>query len=395
MGLMNEYIKKGWSAVDIENELMRLVKLYEQKQGAKIFVFASAIGKPHPEIPLCMDDYYIIYDMLKDSNQRNLDFYIETPGGSGEAAEEIAGFLHDHFETVRFVISGEAKSAGTILALSGHDILMTKSGSLGPIDAQVRIGRSIVSAYDYMDWINEKRTEALKKGTINPIDATIVAQISPGEVKLVDHAKNFALDLVKGWLPKYKFGSWVTTETRGIPVTETMKNDAALRVATKLVNHADWRTHGRSIKSKDLEEIGLRVTNLDEDSVVADIVYRIQTVTRLLFASTTQYKVFVCADQKIFKSAAPMKTQTVLPTQSTQPGVPDVIQIQVDCPQCGTTHKLYAKFKQIKVDKQLKQAGFIPVPTDRKLACMCGYEIDLHGIVNDIESKAAKKIIKE
>jgi ClpP class serine protease len=69
-----------------------------------------------------------------------IDFYTETPGGSGEAAEEIAKFLRKKFEGVNFVIAGEAKSAGTILVLSGDNIYMTDTGSLGPIDAQVKIG---------------------------------------------------------------------------------------------------------------------------------------------------------------------------------------------------------------------------------------------------------------
>lgn len=66
------------------------------------------------------------------------------------------------------MIAGEAKSAGTILVLSGDNIFMTDTGSLGPIDAQVRIGRSVVSAHDYKEWIDLKREEALKNGSLNP-----------------------------------------------------------------------------------------------------------------------------------------------------------------------------------------------------------------------------------
>jgi len=40
--------------------------------------------------------------------------YIETPGGSGETAEEVVKFLSNNFDTISFVVSGEAKSAGTI-----------------------------------------------------------------------------------------------------------------------------------------------------------------------------------------------------------------------------------------------------------------------------------------
>ena len=67
---------------------------------------------------------------------QRIDMYIETPGGSGETAEEVAKFLRNNFDTVSFVVCGEAKSAGTIIVLSGDEILMTETGSLGPIDAQ-------------------------------------------------------------------------------------------------------------------------------------------------------------------------------------------------------------------------------------------------------------------
>ncbi len=66
-------------------------------------------------------------------------FTLETSGGSGEAAEEIVRFIHSKFDSISFVIAGQAKSAGTIMALSGHEIFMTDSGSLGPIDAQIRM----------------------------------------------------------------------------------------------------------------------------------------------------------------------------------------------------------------------------------------------------------------
>ena len=60
-------------------------------------------------------DFYLIHDLLagKRGFQR-IDMYIETPGGSGETAEEVVKFLSNNFDTISFVVSGEAKSAGTI-----------------------------------------------------------------------------------------------------------------------------------------------------------------------------------------------------------------------------------------------------------------------------------------
>ena len=140
MGLMNEYIQKKMSGFDLEAELLSLIKKYNEHRGTYLIAYAGALTKPMiPDITLSMDDYHIIYDILKDTDAKKLDFYVETPGGRGEAAEEIVEFIHNKFETVDFVVSGEAKSAGTIMVLSGDEILMTNSGSLGPIDAQVKV----------------------------------------------------------------------------------------------------------------------------------------------------------------------------------------------------------------------------------------------------------------
>ena len=175
MGFMSEYISRRLSAADLESELMNLIAAYNKHRKTFAIVYVAAIGKPIPDIALSQDDYYLIHDLLRNINSPNVDVYIETPGGSGEAAEEIAWCLHDKFGQVSFVVSGEAKSAGTILVFSGDEILMTETGSLGPIDAQVKIGRSIVSASDYLEWTDDKRNEAEKVGRLNPFDATMVA----------------------------------------------------------------------------------------------------------------------------------------------------------------------------------------------------------------------------
>lgn len=100
-----------------------------------MFLYAADINKAKTrgiDVSLVQEDFYNIQDILRDAKFKHIDFYLETPGGSGEAAEEIAKFLRKKFEQVNFVIAGEAKSAGTILALSGDNIFMTDSGSLGP-----------------------------------------------------------------------------------------------------------------------------------------------------------------------------------------------------------------------------------------------------------------------
>jgi len=91
--LMNEYIDKinnGWGSLEFEAELLRLIGEYNRLKKTYLFVYASAISKPIPGVPLEQDDFYIIRDLLSSKkNIDKIDMYIETPGGSGEAAEEL------------------------------------------------------------------------------------------------------------------------------------------------------------------------------------------------------------------------------------------------------------------------------------------------------------------
>jgi len=390
MGFMSEYISRRLSAADLESELLKLISDYNKLRQTFTAVFVAAIGKPIPDVSLSQDDYYLIHDLLRDVDSPSVDLYLETPGGSAEAAEEIVKCLRSRFDQISFVISGEAKSAGTIMVLSADEILMTETGSLGPIDAQVKIGRSVVSAYDYIEWTEDKRKEAEKVGKLNPFDATMIAQISPGELSGVYHALKYAEDLVVDWLVKYKFKNWTVTETRKVPVTKEMKVERAQEIAKELTNHAKWRSHGRSIKAGDLDEIGLKVTKVESDVRLSDIVYRIQTVCRLLFSSTNTYKIFATEKEKVFKSAAPVSATPRIPIQAAA----EVVEFETKCSKCGKVHKLYAKFvDDPRIDKDFQKKGSIAYPKDNKLKCDCGFEIDLGGIRNEIEVKIGKKLI--
>lgn len=393
MGLLSEYINKGLDAKQLENELKNLITRYNFKRSTFLLVFASAIGKPIPDVSLSQEDYYIIADILKSKTSLSrIDIYLETPGGSGEASEEIVNYLRAHFNNVSFVISGEAKSAGTILALSGDEILMTETGSLGPIDAQMRIGRTVVSAYDYTEWVNEKRKEAEEQKRLNPFDATMIAQISPGELVGVFHSLKFAEDLVVDWLIKFKFKNWNETETRKIPVTPEMKRTRALEIVQELINHAKWRSHGRSIKINDLEEIKLKITKIDDDIELKDIVYRIQTVCKLLFTTSSTYKIFATHEEKIFKQAFSTNVPVATPKVHNSH---DIVKVNLNCPKCGKNYKVYAKFIQNqKIDQDCQNEGLIVFPKDNKLNCSCGFELNLTGLKNDLELKTGRRIVE-
>jgi hypothetical protein len=61
---------------------------------------------------------------------------LQSPGGSAEGAESVVKLLRDRFTDVRFIVPIAAKSAATMLALSGNAVVMDTTSELGPTDPQ-------------------------------------------------------------------------------------------------------------------------------------------------------------------------------------------------------------------------------------------------------------------
>ncbi|MHA6881755.1 SDH family Clp fold serine proteinase [Ralstonia pseudosolanacearum] len=64
------------------------------------------------------------------------DLFIQTPGGNVDATEKLIGILRQRLKSWRVIVPSWAKSAGTVIALSGEKILLGINSELGPIDPQ-------------------------------------------------------------------------------------------------------------------------------------------------------------------------------------------------------------------------------------------------------------------
>lgn len=173
-----------------------------------------------------------------------------------------------------------------------------------------------------------------------------------------------------------------------------MKVHRAKEIAEKLTNHGDWRSHGRSIKIWDLEEsVQLQVIKIDDSPELAELVYRIHTVVRMLFSKSSVYKVFASRDAMFQKIATSQDiVRPTIPNNKKQE--PEVVEVEVICPQCNEKYLLYAKlYENPKIDHDFKEKGALQFPKDNILRCKCDYEIDLSGLRNDIETKIGKKLI--
>ena len=383
MGIYSEYLDKQLSFPELTAERKKQLKLISELRGDRdVLVYAADFNKRTDAISINYADLLPISDQLSNLSGNKIDLIIETPGGSGEVAEDIVRLLHDKYDEVGIIIPGWAKSAGTIIAMSGDEILMGQLSALGPIDAQLNWQGKHFSAHALLEGLEKIKKEIEKTGVLNKAYIPILQGISPGEIKNAENALEFAEDLVKKWLVKYKFKNWDIHSKNQKPVTIEEKETRAKKIAKDLCNHGHWKTHGRSIKLKDLEEMRVKITDYTKNQKLDEAITRYYTLLQMTFAST-MYKVFETQNSQIYRFVA----QNV--PQQNPKNVANVI-IDFECSNCKKHSKIQANLDR----KQVLQNGCVEFPKDNKYKCQnCQTENDLSELRREIEAKTKKIII--
>ena len=98
MSYMSEYINQNFDIRQLEQELINLINEYDTLTGKHLFIYSVDFNNYDLPISMDMDDLYTIKDVLREDSSKKLSFYIETPGGLGTAAEEIAILLRNKYE---------------------------------------------------------------------------------------------------------------------------------------------------------------------------------------------------------------------------------------------------------------------------------------------------------
>ena len=71
------------------------------------------------------------------AKRSNVMLILVTWGGDPSGAYKIARFLQDSYQKFSCYVTGVCKSAGTLIALGAHEIIMSSTGELGPLDMQI------------------------------------------------------------------------------------------------------------------------------------------------------------------------------------------------------------------------------------------------------------------
>jgi len=178
----------------------------EKYRGRPLLVYATKFLEGVPQgapnfIDLSdVDGFTDLINSVKGNG--SVDVLLHSPGGRPDATERLVGLLRGKFDEVNFLIPHSAYSAATMLALSGNNIVLHPSGTLGPIDPQINgiPARSIKRGF-------EKVKERIAKEGPETLPAYIplIEKYSLDLLELCEDSEKLSRELVSTWLKRYMF----------------------------------------------------------------------------------------------------------------------------------------------------------------------------------------------
>lgn len=205
---------------------------------------------------------------------KGLDLLLHTPGGESNATESIIHYLKTIFgNDIRAIVPLQAMSAGTVIACACKEILMGKHSCLGPIDPQVRG----VPAHGVIEEFKTAVKEVKKDPSKEKFWLQIIGKYHPtflGDCKnAIKKSNKFAKEL----LEENMFD--------GDP-------DAQAKIKKILEKLTDYKqSHSNHIHFDECKNLGLKVSNLEDDQTLQDAVLSLHHANVLTVTNTTAVKI--------------------------------------------------------------------------------------------------------
>lgn len=224
------------------------------------------------------DDKTGFSDLIDGIPEGPLDVFIHSPGGSAEAAEQIVLMLRSRFpKDIRFIVPNLAKSAATMMVLSGNTVVMDYRSELGPIDPQIpmpvegggmryvpadTVLNGFATALEYLKNLGPEAILAL---------TPLLRKYDLHLFEICSDAKKLAVKLTSDWLFRYM--------CEGNEKAKALADKAALFFA----DHERHLTHARPIGIDAVNSLGLCVFDLAADPVLQDKIWTLYLAYDMLF----------------------------------------------------------------------------------------------------------------
>lgn len=154
-------------------ERQALIRQYEESYETRLIVVIDIIGS---------SSITYLEELLFDytDSEGGLHLMLDTPGGDGEIAVRIARSMQARCENLTVIVPDRAKSAGTLLAMGAHKILMGPTSDLGPVDPQLQIpgAHYWVAAKDLLAAVDSALEQVQDQPHTYPLLASLLGDVN-------------------------------------------------------------------------------------------------------------------------------------------------------------------------------------------------------------------------
>lgn len=232
------------------------------------------------EITIDLSDKEGFREALREIEGDNLDLILHSPGGSPEATETIVKLLRSRFQNIRFLIPNIAKSAATMLAMSGNEIVIGDDAELGPTDPQMIIKGRLNPAHAILKQFDNARKDLSQNSESLTAWLPILEQYGPSLLVECDNAIKLTETLVKTWLASYMLHGQRNAARKAALVSRFLANKKHL-------------SHGRAVEIEELQRKGVNIKRAADCSPSLSVILQdINLVVLQTFAMTGAFKVF-------------------------------------------------------------------------------------------------------
>lgn len=265
----------------------------EKITGRPLIVYATdflnkgKVSACQGDVEIDLTDREGFLEVTQGLTDKAADVMFYSPGGLPDAADSIVQILRSKFDQIRFIIPGVAKSAATMVALSGNELMMEHNAELGPIDPQFRFvkadgvpvaapAQAIIDQFEKAQDIIGKDPKKLAAWI--PIRQQYGPSLYQQCLNAIEPSKRYVMQ----WLKTGMFNS---------PDDPAAAEAAAKKVVDYLGDHNQFKSHGARVGVSELRAQGVPVKILNEDKPLHDAVMTVYHTLLLTFGGTGAYRI--------------------------------------------------------------------------------------------------------
>lgn len=257
------------------------------RHSRNVIYYASAflqkpVGVPAPWLQITAEDLNGFMSAIHGMDcAEGLTLLLHTPGGVTNATESIVAYLFSKFTSIEVIVPTFAMSAGTMIALASDRIVMGRQSQLGPIDPQLPVGGSFVSAGAIVNQFSQAHKEILQNRDAAHVWAPILQSLGPALLTEAQDALVYGERMVGRWLSMRMFAG------------ETDRDKKAKRTAKYFSDKGTHKSHGRRIDRDDARAHDVVVEDLEESQALQEAVLTAYHLFTILFEKSPTTKIVV------------------------------------------------------------------------------------------------------